>query len=118
MLCLSWRGLGYPHAITTRATSAEATNSFVQTLGTDSNVVVAVTDENGQTICAPFLLGLQCLYEVIEEDADGLSLPAVQNDLESPVTASGGRAIGGPVRGGTDELGLIRSAFETPGKPV
>ncbi len=65
-------------AIAGGASNEDAINSLAQKLKADPNVVVAVADEDGQTAWALFESGLECVYEVIDEEETELTLPAVQ----------------------------------------
>ncbi len=71
-------GQGLAQAIADGVATQEAINSLVQTLKADPNAVVAVADEDGQTAWALFESGLECVYEVIDEEETELTLPAVQ----------------------------------------
>jgi hypothetical protein len=57
-------------AITAGTSTTEALNSLVQTLKADPRVVAASADEDGQTAWAFFQSGVECMYEVIDEEQE------------------------------------------------
>ncbi|MDM8006783.1 MAG: hypothetical protein QUV05_11635 [Phycisphaerae bacterium] len=71
-------GKSLTQAIEGGASTEDAINSLVQTLKANPNVVVAVADEDDRTAWALFESGLECVYEVIDDEETDLTLPAVQ----------------------------------------
>jgi hypothetical protein len=71
-------GKSLTQAIEGGASTEDAVNSLVQTLKANPNVVVAVADEDDRTAWALFESGLECVYEVIDDEETDLTLPAVQ----------------------------------------
>lgn len=65
-------------AIEGGASAEDAVNSLVQTLKANPNVVVAMADEDNRTAWALFESGLECVYEVIDDEETDLTLPAGQ----------------------------------------
>ncbi|MGQ9649238.1 MAG: hypothetical protein ACUVXJ_03935 [Phycisphaerae bacterium] len=76
-------------AIEGGVSTQEAVDSLLQALRANPSVVVAVADEDGQTAWALFESGLECVYEVIEEEETELALPAVQTSAASSLACAG-----------------------------
>ncbi|HPD28625.1 MAG TPA: hypothetical protein PLL20_01425 [Phycisphaerae bacterium] len=92
-------------AIKGGASTQEAVDSLVHTLRANPSIVVAVADEDGRTAWALFESGLECVYEVIDEEETELTLPAVQATAASSLAC----AVA-PVR----PHGLATSARDSP----